>query len=330
MGKNIFVTGGSGFIGSNLVERLLQHGHNVYAIMRRQDQVIDRRIKHIKGDILAPETFSNVIKGFDFVFHTAAYISFNKKDFEKAYEINVIGTRNLLEASYRAGVEKVVHLSACSVLGFSKNKDTIFFETSNPEIGKGNVYAYTKKLAEEEVQKYAQKGMDISIANISTVYGQGDRKLNSGTVIKSIYEGKLRFVPPGGTSFVSVNDLIDGLLLLLEKGRPGERYIFCTENLEYIMLAKRIAKVLGVKEPRYVLPRFSYYPASWVLKIREFLPASTADKVNLITPQILKESFAYKYYSSEKARRELGWKPLQNLEIAVEKAFKYYRDNRLL
>jgi dihydroflavonol-4-reductase len=162
------------------------------------------------------------------------------------------------------------------------------------------------------------------------VYGQGDRKLNSGAIIKSIYEGKMRLVPPGGTSFVSVDDLLDGLILLSEKGVSGERYIFCSENMEYKILTERIAKTLGKKKPKYTLPSFSFYPALLAVKGMELFSGFAKGKVNLMTPQILRETFGYKYFCSSKAKEELGWSPSQNLEEAVSKAFHYYKEEQLI
>jgi nucleoside-diphosphate-sugar epimerase len=329
MKNNIFITGGSGFIGRNLIEKLLSDENQIYALTRSQREFFDERVKVVQGDIQEPESFVSIIKECDVVFHCAAYISFQKKDFQKAYQVNVEGTRNILESAYQGGVKKVIHLSTCAVLGFSHTKDRIISETANPEIDKTNIYAYTKKLAEEEVKKYVKKGLNVSIANIVTVYGQGDRNLNSGTIIKSVYEGKMRIVPPGGTSFVSINDLIDGLMLLVQKGKPGERYIFCTENMEYKELVQRIAKVLKVQSPRYVLPNFTYYPALCAIKGIEFFSWFKNRKINLLTPTILKQTYGYKYFSSNKAKKILGWRPSQSLEEAVIEAFRYYKENNL-
>lgn len=329
MNKTIFLTGISGFIGSNLAKKL-SNNNQIYALVRENIDQNDKKIKFVKGNLLDPDSFNSIMKACDVVFHCAAHISFQKKDFKKAYQINVEGTRNVLEASYQAGIKKVVHLSACAVLGFTTDKNIFLDETASPEINPDNVYAYTKKLAEEEVQKYVQKGLDISIANIATVYGQGDRNLNSGTIIKSIYEGKMKFIPPGGTSFVSIDDLVKGLLLIAQKGRPGERYIFCTENMEYKMLAQRIAKILQVKAPCLTLPGISYYPALLASKGIELFSNLKEGRLNLMTAQILKESYGFKYYSSKKAGDELGWKPLQSFEEAVEKAFDYYKENQLI
>lgn len=330
MKSKVFLTGGPGFIGTNLLLELLSHNCNIRVLYKQPNDYVNMRCEVIYGDILHPKTFISSLNGCDILFHCAAYISFQKNDFQRAFQVNVQGTRNILEAAYHAEVKKVIHLSACAVLGFSSYSNIILDETTNPEINKENVYAYTKKLAEDEVQKYVQKGLNVSIANIATVYGAGDRKLNSGSIIKSIYEGKMKIVPPGGTSYVSVDDLISGLILLAEKGRPGERYIFCNENLTYQELTQRIARTLGVKEPRFVLPGFTYYPALCALHGLNFFSNFNKKQINLMTPQILKESYGYKYFSSEKAQKELGWKPTQNLELAVEKAFNYYQKNQLI
>ena len=329
MNKKIFITGVSGFIGRNLAKKLI--GNNqIYALVSEDIDQNDKKIKFVKGDLLDPNSFNSIMKACDVVFHCAAHISFQKEDFQKSYQVNVEGTRNILEAAYKNRVKKIVHLSACAVLGYTMDKNTFLDETSNPKIGKDNVYAYTKKLAEEEIQKYVQKGLNVSIANTATVYGQGDRKLNSGTVIKSVYEGKMKLIPPGGTSFVSVDDLVEGLVLLAQKGKPGERYIFCTENMEYKALIQRIAKTLKLKETSFVLPRFSYYPALLVAKGIESFSSLGKSKINLTTTQILKETYGYKYFSSKKAKEELEWRPVQSFEEAVKKAFNYYKENLLI
>ena len=329
--ENILITGASGFIGSNLACNLSKN-YQIRLFMKKESThpfLENIKCEKTYGNLEDISSLKEALKGIDTVFHAAAYISFKKSDFEKGYQINVAGTRNLLDACLTAGVFKVVHLSACAVLGFSTDKDTLLSEASNPKIGKDNIYACTKKLAAAEVQNYAQEGLNVSIANIATVYGQGDRKLNSGTIIKSIYENKMKFIPPGGTSFVSADDLVEGLILLAQKGRSGERYIFCTENMEYKTLVQRIARILKLKGPRFVLPRFTYYPALLAMKGIESL-SFTRVKLNLMTAPILKESYGFKYYSSRKAKEELGWKLSQSFEEAVEKAFKYYKENLLV
>lgn len=327
--KKIFLTGASGFIGMNLLRKLSLHNNSVFALVRNRNERFAEYVNTITGDISNPESYVSHFSNCDLVFHCAAHISFQSKDFKKTYSINVEGTRNVLEAAYEAKVNKVVSLSACAVLGYSRDKNRLLDEKSDQEIEKDNVYAYTKKMAELEVQKYVEKGLDVSIANIATVYGQEDLKLNSGSIIKSIYNGKMRLVPPGGTSFVSVDDLVDGLLLLAQKGKAGERYIFCTENMEYKELATRIANALGVKPPLFTMPGSSYYPALLLVKGFELLTGLKKQKINLITTQILKETYGYKFFNSDKAKKELGWQPVVSLEEAVKKAYDFYKAEKI-
>lgn len=327
---NIFVSGAAGFIGSNLIKRLRVEQNNIFVLVRNTAIESRENINVINGDVLDIGSFSEAMKTCDLVFHCAAFISFNKKNYKKAYQINVEGTRNVLEAAYQGGVSRFVHLSACAVLGYTKNQDEVLDESRNPLLKKNNIYAYTKALAEKEVLTYVEKGLNASIANIATVYGQGDRRLNSGASIKGIYEGRIKFIPPGGTSYVAVNDLVDGLLLLAEKGEPGERYIFCSENLLYHELLRRIAKTLDVKPPHFVLPEWNYLPFLLAGNILECFSSVSRNDVNLLSSQIVKEVFSFKYFNSIKSRDKLGWSPQQSLEDAVKQAIKYYKENQLL
>ncbi len=327
---NIFVSGAAGFIGSNLINRLRVEQNNIFALVRNTAVESNKNIKVIEGDVLDIGSFTDVLKTCDLVFHCAAFVSFHKKNYAKAYQINVEGTRNVLEAAFSGGVSKFVHLSACAVFGYTKNQDKVLDESQYPLLKKNNIYAYTKALAEKEVLNYVEKGLNASIANIATVYGQGDRKLNSGASIKGLHEGKMKFIPPGGTSYVAVDDLVDGLMLLAEKGEPGERYIFCSENLLYRELLRRIAKTLNVKPPHFVLPKWSYLSFLVAGNILEYFSRASEDDVSLISSQIVKEIFRFKYFNSIKARDRLGWSPQQSLENAVRHAIEYYKENRLL
>ncbi|MFH1478218.1 MAG: NAD-dependent epimerase/dehydratase family protein [Candidatus Omnitrophota bacterium] len=320
--KNIFITGG-GFIGRNLAVRLSEK-NSVTVLTRKREDIKSSNMLVVEGDILKPETFAFALEKCDIVFHCAAYISFEERGFKDAYRINVDGTRHILEACHKKGVKKVVYLSACSVLGYVKDKNKVLNESSDPEIPKSNAYAYTKKQAELIVREYVGKGLNASIANIATVYGPGDRKMNSGSIIKAIYENKVGFSPPGGTSYVSVTDLVNGLMLLAEKGKAGERYIFCSENLTFSELFNRIAEAIGRKKIVHKLPRWTYLPIIAAAYIKSKLPTANKKSIDLITPQIIKEAFYYKYYDSGKARRELGWQPKELLEKAVRAALDYY------
>ncbi len=328
MGESIFVTGGSGFIGSNLIKKLLEEGYDVTALWRpgSSHPITDGlEFKKFTGDLDDRALLAKGMAGADYVFHSAAKISFNKSEYDELYRVNVEGTRNVVEAARAAGVKKLVHISACAVFGNSNDSGGIIDEGSSPVIPKQSVYAYTKMLAEKEVADAAAKGLLSCTVNPATVYGRGDHSLNSGFLIKAVYTGGLKLAPPGGTSVVSVDDVVEGAILALKKGRSGERYILSNENLRYIDLCNTIADALKAKRIKYSVPSFLYLPAVSSISIVESALKLIGRPHPLLTVQVAKETFSYKYYSSAKARKELGWRPRTPLKEAVLEAFQFYR-----
>ncbi|MBI5233297.1 MAG: NAD-dependent epimerase/dehydratase family protein, partial [Deltaproteobacteria bacterium] len=321
------------FLGSNLVRGLCGLGFHVTALARKDlcHPILNGlEFDTVKGDILDSESLAKGIKGCEYVFHCAAKVSFNRYEIDELTRVNVEGTRRVLKASAEAGVKRVVHVSACAVFGYSNDPSRVLDEDTKYDVPPESVYAYTKKLAEDEVRKAAIAGLDTVIANPCTVYGRGDRSLNSGILIKSVFDGKIKVAPPGGTSFVSVRDVVNGLVLLMDRGRSGEGYIFCAENLDYLELINQIAAALGSRKVGRRLPRSFYYPVAAGAKLFEGASNLFRIRFKLLTAQIVKETFGYKYFSPAKAIRELGWRPEQGLGDCVREAFEFYRTEGLV
>ncbi|MFH1055308.1 MAG: NAD-dependent epimerase/dehydratase family protein [Candidatus Altiarchaeota archaeon] len=321
----VFVTGASGFIGSNLVRRLVEDGHDVSAMMNRHPYhplLEGVKFERVVGNLTEPTSFREALAGCDTVYHCAALITF-RGGYNEPYKVNVEGTRNILDVSLGARVRRFVFTSACVTLGISKSPDVVLDESSKFAPPKSWVYANTKHLAEEMVMSYSKKGMDTVSLNPSTVYGAGDHSLNSGFTIKKVAEGKAIFAPPGGTSYVSVNDVVDAHILAMNKGVSGERYIISRENLTYKELFNRIADAVKSTRVKYVLPKILRYPAYYPMVAIE----------QLITPPIpsrlIDELFIFKYYNNQKAVRELVWAPKEDLGAAVLEAVEYYRKYNL-
>jgi dihydroflavonol-4-reductase len=333
LGESVFVTGGSGFIGSNLIKRLLEEGYEVAALWRPGSShpiINGLGFRMCPGDLSDRAVLVKGMAGADYVFHSAAKISFNRSEYDELYRVNVEGTRNVLEAARMAGIKKLVHISACAVFGYSHDKDGTIDEGSRPVIPKQSVYAYTKMLAEDEVADATAKGLVACTVNPATVYGQGDRSLNSGFLIKAVYTGGLKLAPPGGTSVVSVDDVVDGAILALKNGRTGERYILSNENLRYIDLCNVIADALKARRIKYSVPSFLYLPAVSSIQLVETALKLLGRPHPLLTVQVAKETFAYKYFNSAKAREELGWRPRTGVSDAVLKAFDFYRKEGII
>lgn len=332
MTHKIFVTGATGFIGSNLVKRLVNNENEVTILVRPDSEhplISSLNIKEVTGDITDVESIKKGMQNCDYVYHVAAFISFNKYDYDKLYPINVLGTRNVVDAALELGIQKLVHTSATATIGISKSKNILLDESSSC-ICENDVYAQTKRLAELEVLQACKKGLNAVIVNPSTVYGQGDRSLNSGMIIKNIYNSRVKVAPPGGTSVVSVDDVVEGHILAMEKGKSGERYILSDENLEYIDLFNRIARAINAKEVKIKIPLALHYPAFLSALIMEKGLNLLNIRPWLLTPQIISSAFKYRYFSSAKARKELGWKPEVNFETAVKNALEFYRSENFL
>lgn len=332
MNRTALVTGATGFVGSNLVSKLLSEGYKVVALIRKKQHcpLFHDYLTIIEGNILDKKCLLGGLREVDVLFHCAAFISFNPRDSGKSHEVNVIGTKNVLEAALHNGVKKVVHLSAASVLGYTRSPKEIIDERTEFHVSRRSSYTYTKRLAEDVVIDYVSKGLDASIANIATVYGSGDRKMNSGSIIRSIYRNQVKFAPPGGTSYVSVSDLVRGLIILSERGESGEHYIFCTQNLPFLELFNRIAKTLRRNTIRSILPHWTFLPVWGTFGLRDLFLKGSSNKLNVLTARIIKESYFYKYYSSKKARQELGWQPKVFLEEAVRAALDFYLKEGLM
>ena len=319
----VLVTGSSGFIGRNLVERLAAEGRKVYALARRPQDDLPAGAVAVQGDILQPATYASVLPDCSALYHCAAHVAFRARDAALSEAVNIRGTREVFRAAARAGVARGVLLSACAVLGISDSPLHLLDENATPLLSARNVYARSKLAAEEAVREVFGSPLTVVIANISTVYGRGDRSLNSGSIIRSVRNG-MKVVPPGGTSYVGMDDLLEGLLLMEARGQAGERYILSAENLTYVDLVRRITAVIGMTRRPVRLPRVLRLPAILAAAGAEWV-ARNRPGLNLITPQIIEESFGYKYFDASKARRELGWRPRVSLEQAVAEAIDYYR-----
>ena len=329
MKKRVFLTGASGFIGANLARRLIAEGDQVKALFRPESNhpfLAGLPLEMVTADLVDEKSLVAAVAGCNYVFHCAGKISFRRNDYEELYRSNVLGTQYILAAALKVGVERFIYVSACAVFGSTPSAVELIDESSNRKIAKSDVYATTKKLAEEEVRGYVMRGLPAVIANPCTVYGAGDKKLNSGTLIRSVWREPLAIVPPGGTSTVAIADLIEGLLLLLHQGIAGENYILANENLSYSELIGIIMSVCGRKAPKLKIPRFCQYPAVALAAASERFGVGNY----LLSSQLARELFRYKYYSSLKARKELGWQPRETIAVAVSRAIDFYKYNGLL
>ncbi len=232
----VLVTGASGFVGAAIVRRLLAAGHDVRALLRvgsPTDNIRGLEVETVAGDLLDHASLTRAIRGCDALFHCAADYRIWVRDPERMFRINVDGTRALMLAALEAGVRRVVYTSSVATLA-TATADRLGDETrsATPKDCIGP-YKRSKTLAEAEVAKLvAERDLPVVIVNPSTPVGPNDIKPTpTGRILIEAAAGRMPAFVDTGLNVVHVDDVADGHLLALDKGRPGERYILGGENM---------------------------------------------------------------------------------------------------
>lgn len=322
------VTGATGFVGSHVVKKLLKAGHLV-RILRREKSPIKMieglAVETAIGDVTDRESVLSAVQGCDVVFHVAGFVSFWRGNNEIQRRINVDGTRNVVEACLSHKVKRLIHTSSIAAIGFAPEgrlgDETLEYNWWPYRIN----YCDTKHLAEEEVRVGLKKGLDAVIVNPSVIFGPGDLNLNAGAMVFQIARGNLPFYFKGGCCVCDVEDVAEGHLLALEKGKTGEHYILGGDNYTWRDLFILIAEIAGVPPPKREIP-------TWVLSLAGQgygLVSRFKKKEPVITPESIRVSSVPAYYTSEKAIRELDYKTSPFRET-VQKTYEWYRENGYL
>ena len=330
---DFFITGATGMVGSNLVRRLVKDGYSVRILIRdseiHQPLLHNLKVEKHKGDLKLVETLASGMRGCKTVIHCAGMISYSRHNRENLYEINRSGTENMLMSAMAANVDRFIHTSSTAAIGYSRSPRPL---TENAEFKKEYcriAYMHSKWLAEEAVRKAKQVGFDVTIVCPSTIYGKGDIKFNNGKLFADLLSGRLNKIPPGGNGVVAVDDVVQGILLALKKGQSGERYILNTENITYSDFFEQIAAVLGIKLPESKLSKKTKFPLKLMSAIAD-TSLSLVGKDAPISPAIIDISYSYRYFSSKRAKEELGWQAQKPINEALGEAVDFYRQNGLL
>ncbi|HZD10828.1 MAG TPA: NAD-dependent epimerase/dehydratase family protein [Candidatus Binatia bacterium] len=265
-----FLTGGSGFIGANLVHALNQRSIGVRLLLRSTSshEVLQGfTYETVSGDILDdPMRLAQMMEGCDWVFHVAAVADYWRQDRQRLYRVNVEGTRNVLRAARQAGVSRFVYTSSLAALGVPEHGKPLREEHTFNVSPRSFPYGHSKALAEDEVRAAAEEGYEAVIVNPSIVLGPRDVNQISGSLIVEAALGRLRFTVPGGANFVDVADVAAGHIAAAEKGRPGERYILGAHNLAYAEAIPIISEVVGRKPPVFSVPSWLLPPAALAVR----------------------------------------------------------------
>lgn len=325
------ITGATGLLGSNLAIQLLAQGHTVRCTYRGQSppgHLREFAIDWVRADLSDPASLQQAFAGCDVVFHCAALISFLRKPTPETIKTNVEGTRNVSAAVRTCGVQRLVHCSSVVTCAISTDGKPV--DETRPwnfaDFGVDEAYSITKRQAEELVVAEVGQGLDAVIVNPCYMLGPYDPKPSSGRMIIEVIQGKIPGSPTGMNNFVDVRDVARGMIAAWQKGKTGERYILGNENLSYRDLFHLVARVAGAKPPRLTLPQGLAMVAGFLGDVMQRLTGREA-MINTVT---VRYSFLSGYiFSSEKARRELGYQP-GPVEPAIRDAIAWFRSRGML
>lgn len=260
----ILVTGGTGLVGAHLLLHLIENGEEkVRAIYRDQKHIsktkslfehykksdLFSKIDWIEADILDIPSLEIAFQNIDYVYHCAAFISFNPNDENQLRKVNIEGTANIVNFCIDKNVKKLCHVSSIAALGDLNQNETLITEETewNPEIIHSD-YAITKYGAEMEVWRGYQEGLQVVIINPGVIFGPGFWNQGSGMFFTSIKKG-MPFYTIGSTGYVSINDVVKIMNLLVKSDSNGERFILISENSSYKDIIFKISSKIGAKKP---------------------------------------------------------------------------------
>ena len=302
------VTGASGFVGSGVARKLAERGLAVRALVRAgspREHLAGLDIEFVTGDLRDEESVRAAMKGARWLFHVAADYRLWARDPDEIVENNMRSTRIAMEEAKRAGVERVVYTSSVATLKTGPTGETFDETISLDESHAIGAYKRSKLLAERLVTEMVEQGLPAIIVNPSTPVGPRDVKPTpTGRLIFEAATGRVPAFVDTGLNMVHVDDVAEGHLAALERGRIGERYILGGQNASLSDILATVAQQTGRRAPRVKLPRGAIYPVAYVAEAL----ARRSGREPFVTVDGLRMSKNRMFFTSAKAERELGYR----------------------
>lgn len=328
------VTGGTGIVGAHVIDALLVQGRAVRALLREgSDTSIVRRIlRHyhadgetrfqriqwVPGDLFDVDALRDAMQGEEHVYHCAALVSFDPRDREELFRINVQGTANVVDAALERGVKGLCHVSSTATIGGSMDGGTGDETMPFTQDKRSSDYAISKAAAELEVHRGIAEGLHAVMVNPCVVIGPGVPGRSSMTMIERVRKGT-RFFPKGGNAVVDARDVAAAMLRLMEEGGVGERHLLIGEEISYQRLFALIAQSAGRPAPSMKLP-------AWALELgwrAEALRKLFGGRP-MITRHTARTASWLRHYDGKKAERLLGMR-FHSTEEAVNNVADFLR-----
>ncbi|HAV78168.1 MAG TPA: epimerase [Anaerolineae bacterium] len=308
-----FITGATGFVGGEVAKKLINAGHKVHASVRSLDKASALQslgVRLFEGDVTDKESMREAMTGVDGVFHVAGWYKIGTRDKSGGEKVNIQGTRNVLELMQELKIKKGVYTSTLAVNSDTKGK--VVDETYHYTGKHLSEYDRSKAVAHEVAKEFIARGLPLVIVQPGLIYGPGDTSSIRETVISHL-KGQLPMLPlETELTWAHVDDVADGHILAMEKGKPGENYFICGERYKIYDAYLLASKTSGKKAPSPVSPKFMAILSVLVKPFESLLP-------EVYSSEALRIVAGVTYLGdNSKAKRELGYNPRPVSEGWVE------------
>ncbi|MCF6350735.1 MAG: SDR family oxidoreductase [Flavobacteriaceae bacterium] len=323
----ILVTGGTGLVGSHLLYQLSLTEEKIKAIHRKKSDLnavkhvfscynanfenLFNKIEWVEANICDLSSLEITFENIDYVYHCAALVSFNKKDYQNMRKINIEGTANIVNFALSAKVKKLCYVS--SIATIEKNTTNKLIDEKNDWNNETNNYGYaiTKYGAEMEVWRGAQEGLNVVIVNPGVILGSGFFNRGSGELFTKVYNG-FKFYTEGITGFVGVKDVVKAMIFLMNSSINNERFILVSKNESFKNIFFKIATAFGKKRPNIKVTK-TLSSIAWRL---EWVKSLITGKPPIITKHSASASLNSYKYTSAKIKKN-GFE-FENLETTIK------------
>ena len=321
------VTGGAGFIGSNLVRLLLEDEISVRVLIEPGDSAENLRgldVERVEGDLRDPGALVPAVAGRDTVYHLGAIYDYWLPNAADMFRVNVEGTVHLLRAAREAGVERVVHCSSVAALGTLPGEELATEDTQFNNWDNADDYVLSKYMAQGEVFRFDGDSMEVVAGLPCFPLGRNDIKPTpTGVMAQQYVAGKNPTAFVGGINCVNVRDVAQGLRLCATRGRPGQAYILGGHNVSYMEMAELLCEIAGSKPPRRTIDPNKLL---WLGRLNDWFGAVTGIKPMFSRKNLTYLGGRYIYFDITKARDELGYETTPLRETLEECALWFLEE----
>jgi dihydroflavonol-4-reductase len=336
MEQSILVTGGTGLLGSHLLVQLARDGKYVKAIYRKKSSISEieklfkfykiedkwHLISWIEADISDTDSILDHMNGVQQIYHCAALVSFNPADSDKLYNANIVGTRNIVNLALEFEINKLVYVSSTAAIGRNGLDDEISEETRWVASLENTFYAKSKHLAEQEVWRSAEEGLDVAIVNPCIIIGPGSLDRSTGTMFSQVLNG-LKYYTNGANAFVDVRDVVDIMIQLMHSNITGQRYLTIAENRTFKEVFTMIADKMEMVPPSKYASKLLIGIAWRFEKLRSVITRTDPR----ITSETARASHRVSRYSNQKIISALNVK-FSPLDSAIKNTVNYIHFNQ--